>query len=62
MNKATTNHFTRAFGNAMLAVTLLMSASGHHGNLKRTFSQPVNEARNCQTKEKPCEAMHSLLF
>jgi len=53
MNKATTNHFTRAFGNAMLAAALLMSTSGHHGKLKRTFSLPVKEAHNCQTKEKP---------
>ena len=29
MNKATTNHFTCAFGNAMLAAALLMSTGGH---------------------------------
>ena len=39
--------------NAMLAAALLMSTSGHHEKMKRTFSLPVNEARNCQTKEKP---------
>lgn len=34
MNKTVTNHFTRAFGKAMLAAALLMSTGGHHEIIK----------------------------
>ena len=50
MNKATTNNFTRAFGNAMLAAALLMSTQGHHVKNGRETFLTVNETRHCQMK------------